>query len=109
MAKAKKFEMTSEHIWGKSVDFVQELVLKVDKELALMLPDESVVEQGCALWERQNRSTGLTIQCHFCGRFENNNGDKPKKCSRCRRQRYCDRQCQKLDWKTHKADCVTQP
>ena len=31
--------------------------------------------------------------------------DNVKSCSRCHSISYCSKQCQKLDWKRHKADC----
>jgi len=31
--------------------------------------------------------------------------DAPRRCARCHRSRYCDRECQKLDWSHHKLVC----
>jgi len=40
-------------------------------------------------------------KCSCCGR----NSADLKKCSRCRSVQYCDRDCQKKHWTTHKLDC----
>jgi hypothetical protein len=45
--------------------------------------------------------------CHYavCAAHEAENGPKFSLCSRCMRVRYCSRECQKADWKAHKATC----
>ena len=43
---------------------------------------------------------------------ENDDNDDDDKnllqCSRCKKVRYCSRECQKLDWKNHKVTCLPQ-
>ena len=34
--------------------------------------------------------------------------EKPLRCARCKRDRYCDRKCQRIDWPEHKKWCVPQ-
>ncbi|KAJ1558408.1 hypothetical protein HK096_001183 [Nowakowskiella sp. JEL0078] len=49
------------------------------------------------------------IFCKTCGKQEPV-GEKFKLCSRCRRVRYCGRQCQEDDWKTgHAKNCNRRP
>ena len=40
-------------------------------------------------------------KCSFCGKHSEN----LKKCSRCRLAQYCNRDCQKKHWNTHKTVC----
>lgn len=41
--------------------------------------------------------------CVVCGTF-----DELKACQRCKKQKYCSVQCQKADWKRHKAYCLKE-
>jgi hypothetical protein len=44
-------------------------------------------------------------QCHFCESKQT--GDtKLLQCSACKMVRYCDRECQRKDWKFHKKGCA---
>lgn len=43
----------------------------------------------------------VTPLCSFCGKLPEN----PKVCSRCKIKRYCDVECQKKHWTTHKEYC----
>ncbi len=43
----------------------------------------------------------LPATCGFCGK-----DDAPKKCSRCRIVRYCDKTCQRAHWEEHKKICI---
>ena len=41
-----------------------------------------------------------------CAKCHKTSTDKPlKRCAKCQNQWYCSRDCQKLDWKSHKAYC----
>ena len=41
--------------------------------------------------------------CSYCGE-----SNPPSNCSRCKAARYCNRECQSLDWRRHKIeDCVS--
>ena len=43
-------------------------------------------------------------KCSFCGKHS----EDLKKCSRCRLMQYCNRECQKKHWRTHKSACFPQ-
>lgn len=43
------------------------------------------------------------VPCHGCGR------ESSFTCSKCSKERYCSRQCQKEDWKEHKEECGRRP
>lgn len=52
--------------------------------------------------------------CHHCKKIPSQSSQSSqkqnqnlhlKKCSRCKLVSYCNRECQKADWKVHKADC----
>lgn len=42
-------------------------------------------------------------QCFTCAKLEGEGGKKLLKCARCAQIFYCSRECQKKDWKRHKA------
>ncbi|KAF5642645.1 uncharacterized protein FTJAE_3533 [Fusarium tjaetaba] len=44
-------------------------------------------------------------RCRSCGKPEDQAGVTLKKCSRCQRVKYCSGECQKRDWKKHRAEC----
>lgn len=44
-------------------------------------------------------------RCWTCGRTETPGGADLKKCTRCRKARYCSAECQKKDWKKHRMEC----
>ena len=44
--------------------------------------------------------------CHQCGAQTMPDGSKLKKCSACKRARYCSDQCQHTHWPTHKGKCA---
>ncbi|KAM0086557.1 hypothetical protein ACKRZS_000977 [Fusarium odoratissimum] len=44
-------------------------------------------------------------RCRSCGKPEDQEGVTLKKCSRCQRVKYCSGECQKRDWKKHRAEC----
>ena len=45
-------------------------------------------------------------ECIVCKKTDAEaDGGKLKSCSRCKRVRYCSRECQVKDWKTHKKFC----
>ncbi|KAF2660957.1 hypothetical protein K491DRAFT_687773 [Lophiostoma macrostomum CBS 122681] len=43
--------------------------------------------------------------CRACGKDEKDDGSDLLQCSRCKKAKYCSRECQKRDWKMHKATC----
>jgi len=45
--------------------------------------------------------------CHFCKRKEKlDDGEKLKKCMKCRKVYYCSKECQRRDWQKHKKTCI---
>jgi hypothetical protein len=44
-------------------------------------------------------------RCRSCGKPEGQAGVTLKKCSRCQKVKYCSGECQKKDWKKHRAEC----
>jgi hypothetical protein len=50
----------------------------------------------------QNRAVDHKT-CQKCGLVTTN---ELSKCSKCKTARYCDRACQKADWKQHKKQCI---
>lgn len=44
-------------------------------------------------------------RCRSCGKPEGQTGVTLKKCSRCQKVKYCSGECQKKDWKKHRAEC----
>ncbi|KAI1783164.1 hypothetical protein LXA43DRAFT_357644 [Ganoderma leucocontextum] len=50
----------------------------------------------------------LWQHCDHCGK-RNWDGEKPKRCGGCRAVVYCNKECQKAAWQTHKTMCRTAP
>ncbi|EME81186.1 uncharacterized protein MYCFIDRAFT_204223 [Pseudocercospora fijiensis CIRAD86] len=76
-----------------------------DQELAeaiqLKLRDHGVQEALCNVGLLQ---LGDASQCHHCRKTFSTS---PKRCSACGKAYYCNRDCQKADWKRHKKpDCL---
>lgn len=56
----------------------------------------------------QYRNTpSVTHACCVCHKTEAEGGGELKKCGRCSPAKYCSAQCQRVDWKKHKATCLT--
>lgn len=53
-----------------------------------------------------NSPTVPPNQCRYCDRIPNDDSDKLLRCSACKVVKYCDRECQKRDWKFHKEGCA---
>lgn len=54
-----------------------------------------------------NDATGReTNVCRLCGKSEKPDGSALMTCSRCKRAKYCSRDCQKADWKQHRNVCT---
>ena len=49
--------------------------------------------------------TSVDDQCASCGKNKQSDGSGLLKCSRCMKVKYCSRECQRTDWKTHKSVC----
>ncbi|KAF2135416.1 uncharacterized protein K452DRAFT_239420, partial [Aplosporella prunicola CBS 121167] len=43
--------------------------------------------------------------CWNCGVSKGTGGKELQRCSRCQKARYCSVECQRVDWKAHKASC----
>ncbi|KKP07740.1 hypothetical protein THAR02_00128 [Trichoderma harzianum] len=48
-----------------------------------------------------------TEQCNTCGKTEQLDGLKLKKCKGCMKISYCSTECQRQDWKQHKRECIS--
>eukprot|EP00736_Rhodelphis_marinus_P001321 Rmarinus@m.7781 len=59
-----------------------------------LLPDE--------LQQAYKDSQKEVRRCATCGKY----GDDLKRCSRCKGVSYCEMECQKKDWPTHKSECA---
>ncbi|KAL7905645.1 hypothetical protein GGI35DRAFT_460121 [Trichoderma velutinum] len=46
-------------------------------------------------------------QCNTCGKTEQLDGPKLKKCKGCMKISYCSTECQRADWKQHKRECIS--
>jgi len=46
--------------------------------------------------------------CGYCGKLESEMrfGGRLKRCRKCKKERYCDRDCQASDWPIHKKGCT---
>ncbi|KAI0142231.1 hypothetical protein GGR57DRAFT_486192 [Xylariaceae sp. FL1272] len=47
-------------------------------------------------------------KCRNCNAMRGKNTEKLMKCSRCKEASYCSPECQKADWKKHRAECRAQ-
>ena len=49
-----------------------------------------------------------TSSIHKCWNPDcNEMNHKMKKCQKCKQARYCSRECQKINWSTHRINCNT--
>ncbi|KAL7932487.1 hypothetical protein V8C35DRAFT_307229 [Trichoderma chlorosporum] len=51
-------------------------------------------------------SADTVEQCNTCGKTEQLDGPKLKKCKGCLKTSYCSTECQRTDWKQHKRECI---
>lgn len=58
---------------------------------------------GDLFWIRSDVLPKIPIYCSWCMRT---NAEKYFKCGRCNHDHYCDRECQRQDWKFHKVQCL---
>lgn len=49
---------------------------------------------------------GTQPSCASCTKTDSDTGVQLKCCAKCQTTRYCSRECQKTDWKTHKKVCA---
>jgi len=49
--------------------------------------------------------SGELVKCNACGKVEEKMGQW-KKCAKCGVVRYCSRECQRKDWKSHRKPCA---
>jgi MYND finger len=85
---------TSKMVLGKYHIFRLRLPLKYDgtSELARTIMDRNA-----------------PLSCDYCGEPDSKDPDAKKllRCGKCKTEKYCDKQCQKNDWKIHKKHCYT--
>ncbi|TKW56577.1 hypothetical protein CTA1_3516 [Colletotrichum tanaceti] len=65
--------------------------------------EEEEGEEGEEKGEKGEK--GFKGRCAGCGSLEGGDGGALKSCTACGVARYCGKECQKEDWKTHKNDC----
>jgi hypothetical protein len=51
--------------------------------------------------DNDNNNNNNSNKCNYCSKYENN----LSRCSICKSVYYCNRECQKNDWKIHKENC----
>ena len=59
------------------------------------------VVQG-EIQQRDANNLETSSKCNWCGA---DGGSVPKKCAVCKAAIYCNRECQRKDWKKHKMEC----
>ena len=76
--------------------------LELQRFMEKLKKDDSLRKDGHMSSQRKLKFTPKTVSnmCGFC--FEEN---PDKRCSRCKRVKYCSQACQKADWKNHKGMC----
>ena len=77
-----------------------------EPEIEADLPDTSATNVEDDVVSKQKKKlkskTTANIRCAYCG---NRPPSKPQRCARCHKVFYCGQECQKADWKDHKAIC----
>lgn len=72
------------------------------------LPDRAVV--FISMFQRAEGWTPIALGfdlCDCCGKMENEEV-QIKKCSRCRKAKYCSKMCQSQDWPMHVKNCIAR-
>ena len=87
----------------KGIEFWPDYEFKqVNRKSMSLLPDE------IKLWKKRLNmylSKNEELICNRCGYSENYLPQNMKQCSKCKKAFYCDKLCQKADWKIHKKIC----
>jgi hypothetical protein len=75
-----------------------------DVELKGFITYKASCSEACSMKisEHESKNSKLCNVCNNCGKLLK---DNPKKCAKCRRAFYCDKECQKADWNAHKKEC----
>ena len=76
---------------------LRQVILYLEKRTPCNCLDEEI---------SQAKQGPVTRFCHCCNKLETPHNEFPL-CSRCRTVKYCSKECQKGDWKTHKLHCRT--
>jgi len=88
-----------------------------DMGIALEIPATYCAREGCAICEHPRKTIVDVGDDHThgadesCGKFlckAPKNRMKLMACSLCKTVQYCSKECQKMDWKRHKALCGTE-
>ena len=90
------FHKTTQVEWNIQVSSNVEIVSKGECPPAAIAIVEAALEKLRA----------TDIMPHACKKCKK--PCKALKCSRCQKATYCSRECQKADWKRHKADCKSK-
>jgi hypothetical protein len=75
---------------------------------AAISPSFSVpfIEKGVDVGHIEKPSESSGDRCRVCDRDRSRNGTALLKCAKCHDAKYCSAECQRTDWKKHKAVCV---
>lgn len=86
---------------------ISRLVVSFTRSYVVEVRWESGIEFFDASLADGNRDTHTGPICSTCHKPQSELGDELKHCARCRSARYCSKECQKKDWKTHKRSCTS--
>jgi hypothetical protein len=71
--------------------------------VSLLMPPWAPAEEKVQAVSTSSKVAMFVNPCTQCGSTE-----RVQKCSRCGNAFYCDRDCQRLHWPTHKQECVAK-
>ena len=71
-----------------------------------IIRDENIEKTLKHYRKRANKGDYLSETCANCGKMEKSiSGERFKRCEKCKKIRYCCKECQIADWENHKKDC----
>lgn len=89
----------------------KKIVFGTSKEISDVVCDNlKIMRNGITLCVPEGLSSSSSSSIHFkiklqstclCGNLAKST------CGKCSRKKYCSKECQRTDWKTHKLECLT--